>query len=83
METVKQHLEGHSKEERAKNRQASGTLRELTVQPQTRKRYSLAQQKFDDYALTNGLCIPTKFTAFDDMLADYVEHLWSIGEGCQ
>ena len=81
MGKVKQHLEGRSKEERAKNRQALGTLRELTVQPQTRKRYSQAKQKFYDYALSNGLRIPTKFAAFDDMLADYVEHLWSNGEG--
>ena len=81
MGKVKQRLEGHSKEERAKNRRALGSLRELTVQPQTRKRYSLAKQKFYDYAHTNGLSIPTKFSAFDDMLADYVEHLWSEGEG--
>ena len=81
MGKVKQRLEGHSKIERAKNRQALGTLRELTVQPQTRKRYSLAKQKFYDYTHSNNLTIPTKFSAFDDMLADYVEHLWSVGEG--
>ena len=81
MGKVKQHLEGHSKELRARNRQAMGTLRELTVQPQTRKRYSQAKNKFYDYARSNGLTIPSNFTAFDDMLADYVEHLWSMGEG--
>ena len=78
---VKQHLEGHSKETRARNRQALGTLRELTVQPQTRKRYSQAKNKFYDYAKTNGLTILANFAAFDDRLADYVEHLWSVGEG--
>ena len=74
-------LEGHSKEHRARNRQALGTLRQLTVQPQTRKRYSLAKEKFYAYARSNSLSIPTNVTAFDDMLADYIEHLWSIGEG--
>ena len=82
MGKVKQHLEGHSKENRAKSRQALGTLRQLTVQPQTRKRYSLAKNKFYDYAHSNNsLTIPANVTAFDDMLADYIEYLWSVGEG--
>ena len=81
MGKVKQVLEGRSKEHRAKSRQALGTLRQLTVQPQTRKRYRQAKDKFYAYARSNGLSIPADVTAFDDMLADYIEHLWSIGEG--
>ena len=81
MGEVKSHLEGRSKQERARARQNLGTLRDLTVQPKTRKRYTDAREKFYAYLRTNDLSTPTQALAFDELLADYIEFLWSTGEG--
>ena len=75
MGKVKVHLEGRSKEDRAKQRQTVGTLGELTVQPKTRQRYRLAKQKLYTYLRENPMEIPRQTAAFDDMLSDY---MWSI-----
>lgn len=78
---MKSHLEGRRKEERAHTRQSLGTLQDLAVQPKTRKRYNEAREKFYTYLRHNDLTIPTQTLAFDELVADYIEHLWSTGEG--
>ena len=80
MGKVKMHLEGRSKEERAKQRQTLGTLKQLALQPQTRKRYQAARAKFYAYLHENHLELPRTLSKFDDLLSDYVEHLWASGE---
>lgn len=81
MGKVKAHLEGCSKEERAKQRQNLGTLKQLAIQPQTHKRYQAARERFFAYLSENHLELPRCIPAFDDLLSDYVEHLWASGEG--
>ena len=78
---MKKHLEGRSKEERIRVRRNLGTLKSLTVQPQTRARYEKARQQFYHFLATNELKVPTQAQALDVLLGDYLEHLWSTGEG--
>ena len=81
MGKVKRHLEGRTKEERQKIRKDLGPLKSLTVQPQTRRRYELARKQFYEFLAENSLKIPTKTLQLDSLLGDYLEHLWSTGEG--
>ena len=81
MGKVKQHLEGKDKKERIKVRQALGPLRNLTVQPQTRARYDAARKSFYRFLADNSLEIPATALGLDKLLGDYMEHLWSSGEG--
>ena len=81
MGKVKQHLEGRGRTERIRVRQALGPLRNLTVQPQTRARYDAARKSFYRFLALNGLEIPSTSLALDSLLGDYLEHLWSSGEG--
>ena len=78
---VKAHLEGRSKEQRAKVRQKLGTLKSLTVQPQTRARYERARQMFYQFLHENDLAVPKQPHKLDLLLGDYLEHLWASGEG--
>ena len=81
MGKVKVHLEGRDQEERRKVRKNLGTLKSLTVQPQTRARYDKARGQFYEFLYHNKLSIPVRAYDLDLLLADYVEHLWSTGEG--
>ena len=74
-------LEAHDPEERAKQRRKLGTLRELTVQPATRRRYDLATNGFLAFLRNEGLQLPTVKTLVDPLVCDYLEHLWSSGAG--
>ena len=78
---VKAHLEGRSKEQRAKVRQQLGSLKSLTVQPQTRVRYERARQQFYQFLYDNDLSVPKQPHKLDLLLGEYLEHLWSTGEG--
>lgn len=51
---------GHTKEERKAQRKNLGTLRSLTVQPDTRQQYQEGFQKFYDFLAREGLSLPTK-----------------------
>ena len=73
--------EAHTKQERKKVRKSLGTLKSLTVQPTTRNRYTLGMERFYHYLRSNGIVLPKKRDAMDDLVADYLEHLWSEGEG--
>ena len=73
--------EAHSKEERKKVRKTLGSLKSLTVQPLTKARYKKGLDQFFTYLRTEGLSLPTKRDAMDDVVADYLEYLWGEGEG--
>ena len=77
----KRTLEGRCKEERAQARQNLGTLHELAVQPATRKRYDLALNRFLQFLRNEGLELPTLRSKVDDLVSEYLEFLWSSGEG--
>eukprot|EP00438_Fugacium_kawagutii_P030707 Skav213061 [mRNA] locus=scaffold364:550493:557908:- [translate_table: standard] len=62
-------------------RQRLGSLRELTVQPATRRRYQLATQAFFDYLDRAGVPIPTQRLQFDGLVCDFLVHLWATGAG--
>jgi hypothetical protein len=81
MAKSKRHLEGRTKEARARIRKDIGTLKSLTVQPPTRKRYDDARKRFYFFLKKEGIEIPKKREQFDLILAEYLEFLWANGEG--
>jgi len=74
-------LEGRSKEERINKRRQLGSLRSLTVQPSTKKRYDAALNKFFDFLKFENISLPKQRVQMDGLLSEYIEHLWSSGEG--
>eukprot|EP00438_Fugacium_kawagutii_P035720 Skav230250 [mRNA] locus=scaffold1520:20627:24494:+ [translate_table: standard] len=74
-------LEALLPEDRAAQRQRLGTLRELTVQPATKRRYNNATQAFFDYLKTAKLELPRDKPTMDLLVCDFLEHLWSSGAG--
>lgn len=68
-------------QDRAAQRSKLGTLRDLAVQPATKKRYQLATQAFFTYFRTAGLTLPREQAAMDLVLSDFLEHLWESGAG--
>eukprot|EP00438_Fugacium_kawagutii_P023460 Skav220956 [mRNA] locus=scaffold1928:76101:77213:+ [translate_table: standard] len=74
-------LEGRSKEERVETRRQLGSLRQLTVQPATRARYTKALEKFFNYLSEHSLSLPSQKRLLDGLTSDYIEHLWAEGEG--
>ena len=77
----KRFLEGATQSERAKQRQKIGTLRELTVQPATKARYSKAVDGFLVFLSQNHMVLPKQRQHLDGLVCDYLEHLWSQGYG--
>ena len=77
---VKKH-EAQTKEGRRKERQELGSLRSLTVQPKTKARYQQGLDRFFEYLASEGLQLPKKRDHMDDVVSDYLEYLWSDGEG--
>ena len=77
----KRHLEGQSKEERKRIRKQLGSLQSLTVQPATRVRYDKALAGFFEYLRSVGQALPKEKRLMDGFACDYLEHLWSNGEG--
>ena len=77
----KRMLEGSTQEERAAIRRRMGTLRQLTVQPATRRRYDKAIDRFLDFLKKENMALPTNKTKLDPIVCDYLEVLWSTGEG--
>ena len=74
-------LEGRTKQERQKIRKQMGPLHSLTVQPRTRARYEKARNRFYDFLTQNRLDIPRSKPQMDSLLCEYLEVLWSSGEG--
>ena len=81
MGKVAKHVEGRAQQERVRVRKQLGSLKNLTVQPSTRRRYDAARRKFLFLLNAEGLEVPTKREFLDDLVADYLEHLWSTGAG--
>ena len=81
MGKVAKHLEGRTKADRIKVRKNLGTLKSLTVQPQTRARYEAARKQFYRFVADNKLRIPSHVYDLDLLVSDYLEHLWATGEG--
>ena len=77
----KRHLEGSTQEARATMRQRLGSLKSLTVQPVTRKRYDAALESFFQYLRSEKLILPTGAMAIDRVCSDYLEYLWAQGHG--
>ena len=57
------------------------TLRDLTVQPATRKRYDAATNKFLSFLQQEGQALPKEKNKMDPLVCEYVEYLWSWGAG--
>lgn len=74
-------IEARTKEERKAVRKNLGSLKSLTVQPVTRERYSSSLQLFYDYLRRESLRLPSRRDQLDGLVSDYLEYLWSQGEG--
>ena len=74
-------LESWRPQDRAAQRQKLGTLRDLTVQPATRKRYSHATDEFLKFLTQEGTQLPKDKHKLDPLVCDYLEHLWASGAG--
>ena len=81
MGKVTRHVEGRTKEKRVAVRKALGPLKDLTVRPRTKVRYDNARQGFYSFLRTNHLELPSKRVDLDPLVSEYIEHLWSSGEG--
>ena len=81
MAKKKAHLEGRSREERIEQRRQLGTLRYLTIQPATRRRYDKALDKFFQFLRFEGIDLPKRKDLLDGIASEYLEYLWSTGEG--
>ena len=77
----RKHLEARSQKERQKVRKQLGSLKSLTLQPRTRARYDKAKGKFYNFLSSNSIELPHQRSQMDGLLCDYLEHLWSSGEG--
>ena len=73
-------VEGRSRQERIAVRKSLGTLKSLTVQPTTRKRYDAALRHFYDYLARESLTLPKQRDHIDPLVSDYLEELWATGE---
>ena len=72
-------VEARTKEERKKVRKTLGALKSLTVQPKTKIRYQESLDRFFNFL--SGESLPKKKDALDDLVGDFLEYLWSEGEG--
>ena len=75
------HVEGRSKAERKEIRAKLGSLKDLTIQPKTKARYDKALDKFHSYLRQRELVLPRQRALLDSLLSEYLEYLWSEGEG--
>ena len=74
-------MEAATPKQRALQRRSLGTLRELTVQPATKRRYDRALDAFFDFLRENSLQLPTQKQRLDPLVCDYLEYLWATGCG--
>ena len=70
-----------TKEERKHARKSLGILKSSTVQPKTKGRYQEALDSLYGYLRKEGLTLPKLREGMDDMVSDYLEFMWSEGEG--
>lgn len=62
-------------------RSSGSSVSGLAVQPKTRQRYNRALEKFWLYLRQRDLVLPYREQLLDPLLSDYIEYLWSQGEG--
>jgi len=74
-------LEASKPQDRANQRRRLGTLRQLTVQPATRRRYDKAVDGFLAFLRSEGQELPKNRDRVDPLVCEYVEHLWATGAG--
>ena len=74
-------LEAATQSGRAAQRQRLGSLKDLTVQPATKQRYNRAIDGFLAFLRQNNLVLPRQRQLLDPLLCEYLEHLWSSGQG--
>ena len=74
-------LEASGASDRAKMRRELGTLKDLTVQPGTRRRYDRASEAFFSFLQSERIELPTRKDKLDPLVCEYLEHLWSTGAG--
>ena len=74
-------LEAIQPQDRAAQRRRFGSLKELTVQPATKRRYTAATEGFFAYLRSAQIELPRQKRKLDGLLCDYIEHLWSSGAG--
>ena len=74
-------LEGITPAAKASQRRKLGSLRSLTVQPATRQRYDKAVNGFLSFLKTNQVVLPSRRDLLDPLVCDYLEELWSSGQG--
>eukprot|EP00435_Cladocopium_sp_Y103_P042338 s660_g11.t1 len=80
-EMPKRLLEAPTPEARAKARKNLGTLKSLTVQPVTRKRYQQAREAFYEWLRMEKILLPHTGYQLDFVVSDYLEALWAQGKG--
>ena len=78
---TKRHVEGRTKAERVAVRKKFGPLQNLTVQSRTKTRYERARLRFYAFLKHEQMEIPRRRQDLDLILSEYIEHLWSTGEG--
>jgi hypothetical protein len=78
---TKRHVEGRTREQCIAVRKKLGPLQQLTVQSRTKDRYAQARQGFYSFLRQNQVTIPHKREFLDPLVSDYIEFLWSTGEG--
>ena len=78
---AQRHVEGRTRKERIAVRKKLGPLSQLTVQPKTKARYEQARQGFYKFLRIENLQLPYRRQDLDPLLSEYIEWLWSSGEG--
>lgn len=78
---TKRHVEGRTREQRIAVRKKLGPLKNLTVQSKTKQRYESARQGFYAFLRQNHLELPQRRDDLDSLLSEYIEFMWSSGEG--
>ena len=63
-----------------KERQRTGTLQELLVGAATLKRYKQETSAFLAWLEQEGREVPTEVEDLDELVAEYLEYLWEVGD---
>eukprot|EP00435_Cladocopium_sp_Y103_P065105 s581_g27.t1 len=74
-------LDSGRPQDRAAQRRKLGTLRDLTVQPATKKRYQSAIDQFLHFLSHENQVLPREKSKLDPLVCEYLEHLWASGSG--
>ena len=77
---LKMCLARRSTADRKEQRALVGRLKDVLVQPRTRRRYEVAMDRFLLFLKQNGDTYPATFVELDDRLSEYVECLWENGD---